>query len=47
MKSKYITPEIEVTVFEKKDVVKASGGDGDNSYLNVNSFFSLDDFFKS
>lgn len=45
MKQIYTTPEIEVYIFNRKDVIKASG-DTDNGYLNLNEI-PLDEFFLS
>lgn len=50
MKKTYEKAEIEIIVFEKKDVLTASAGDptdNDNAYVDFSSLFSFNDFFVS
>lgn len=42
----YITPEIEIFIFEHKDAIVASAADNDNGYSNINDI-PLDTFFLS
>ena len=50
MKKSYEKAQIEIFMFEKKDVLPASAGstsDHDNAYVDFSSLFSFNDFYAS